>query len=271
MPDTIQRYLEALRAPFALPETRASFPELADDAPAVLVFSPHPDDECVTGALPLRLRREGVRVVNVAVTLGSNEARREARRAELERACHALRFEQAELAFTQVTPQSRQKDRERWSRLVSEVEALLRSFKPVALVCPHSDDHHPAHIGTHWLVHDAVERLAAKERPVSFMSEFWQAMSEPNLMVETTPEELATLLEALVCHEGEVARNPYHLRLPGWMIDNVRRGSELVRGFGAGELPDFDFCTLYRLVGADGIAAKGQLLPSSARARDLLG
>ena len=27
-------------------------------APRALVFSPHPDDECIIGALPLRLRRD---------------------------------------------------------------------------------------------------------------------------------------------------------------------------------------------------------------------
>ena len=45
---------------------------------------------------------------------------------------------------------------------------------------------------------------------------------------------------------GEVARNAYHLRLPAWMIDNVRRGAELVGGQG-GTAPRFAFATLYRL------------------------
>jgi hypothetical protein len=43
-----------------------------------------------------------------------------------------------------------------------------------------------------------------------------------------------------------VKRNPYHLSLPAWMIDNVRRGGELVGGQG-GAAPDFAFATLYRL------------------------
>ena len=47
------------------------------DAPVAMIFSPHPDDECIIGGLPLRLLREaGMRVVNVAVTLGSNSERR---------------------------------------------------------------------------------------------------------------------------------------------------------------------------------------------------
>ena len=50
----------------------AATARVAEGAPKVLIFSPHPDDEVIIGALPLRLLREfGVRVVNVAVTLGS--------------------------------------------------------------------------------------------------------------------------------------------------------------------------------------------------------
>jgi hypothetical protein len=45
---------------------------------------------------------------------------------------------------------------------------------------------------------------------------------------------------------GEVQRNPYHLLLPAWMMDNVRRGAELVGGQGQAA-PDFTFATLYRL------------------------
>jgi hypothetical protein len=48
------------------------------------------------------------------------------------------------------------------------------------------------------------------------------------------------------CHAGEVRRNPYHARLPAWMLDNVRRGAELVGGRGA-KAPDFTFATIYRL------------------------
>ncbi len=73
-------------------------------------------------------------------------------------------------------------------------------------------------------------------------------MATPNLMVESTPADVADLVAALSLHVGEVARNPYHLRLPAWMIDNVRRGAELVAGQGA-VAPQFVFATLYRLRG----------------------
>jgi hypothetical protein len=45
---------------------------------------------------------------------------------------------------------------------------------------------------------------------------------------------------------GEVKRNPFHLSLPAWMQDNVRRGTELVGGQGEAA-PDFTFAALYRL------------------------
>ena len=54
------------------------------------------------------------------------------------------------------------------------------------------------------------------------------------------------MMTALSYHVGEVRRNPYHVLVPAWMQDNVRRGSELVGGQG-GAAPDFAFCTLYRL------------------------
>jgi hypothetical protein len=54
------------------------------------------------------------------------------------------------------------------------------------------------------------------------------------------------LVSALSFHAGEVKRNPYHARLPAWMMDNVRRGSELVRGKGK-RAPDFTFATIYRI------------------------
>jgi hypothetical protein len=65
-------------------------------------------------------------------------------------------------------------------------------------------------------------------------------------MVEISPNDLADLITATTFHVGEVKRNPYHLLLPAWMMDNVRRGSELVGGQG-GTAPDFTFAALYRL------------------------
>src|SRR5207249_7601791 len=51
-------------------------PATAPNAPKVLIFSPHPDDEVIIGGLALRLLREARwNVVNVAVTQGSKKER----------------------------------------------------------------------------------------------------------------------------------------------------------------------------------------------------
>ena len=76
--------------------------------------------------------------------------------------------------------------------------------------------------------------------------EFWGAMDAPNLMVESTPEEVADLVAATSFHVGEVARNPYHALLPAWLAGSVRRGAELVGGQG-GAAPEYAFATLYRV------------------------
>ena len=111
---------------------------------------------------------------------------------------------------------------------------------------PHDNDWHPAHIGTHFLVNDALAGLPRNFACHVIETEFWGAMATPNLMVESCPDDVADLAAALSFHVGEVARNPYHLRLPAWMIDNVRRGSELVQGKGE-TAPEMTFATLYRL------------------------
>lgn len=217
-----------------------------------MIFAPHPDDECVIGALPLRLKREAqARVISVAVTLGSNPERREARRVELSQACAVLGFELEELGFDGVTEATRQSNKEQWQAWCAQVAACILKYQPALIVVPHEADYHPAHIGTHRLVMDSLAGVKGS-LPQVVLTEFWQAMASPNLMVECSDEDLAILLKALHCHTGEIQRNPYHLRLPAWMIDNTRRGTELVGGFGTGAGADFCFSTLYRALDAKG-------------------
>src|SRR4029077_14875344 len=95
-------------------------------------------------------------------------------------------------------------------------------------------------------VMDALARQPPAFACAVMETEFWGAMAAPNLMVESSTDDVAQLMAALSFHVGEVRRNPYHLRLPAWLMDNVRRGGELVGGQG-GAAPDFQFATLYRL------------------------
>ena len=53
-------------------------------------------------------------------------------------------------------------------------------------------------------------------------------MHHPNLLVPLTSAHLTRMGEALLKHVGEVSRNPYHLTLPAWSMDQLRRGSEML-------------------------------------------
>jgi LmbE family N-acetylglucosaminyl deacetylase len=225
-------------------------PKTPANAPNVLIFSPHPDDECITGGLALRLLREARwNVINVGVTLGSNRARQAARRRELRNACAALGFQlivPGERGLEHISPESRAKNPARWRAAVNMIAGILAEQKPRVIFAPHENDVHPAHVGTHWLVLDALKMLPRSFACFVVETEFWGQMAHPNLLVEVGAKDLADLIAALSFHAGEVKRNAYHARLPAWMIDNVRRGAELVGGRGA-KAPNFTFATIYRL------------------------
>ena len=228
----------------------AANPPIASDAPTALIFSPHPDDECIIGALPLRLRREcGWNVVNVAVTQGSNRARQAERLSELNDACRFMGFGLVQTAangLEKVTPKCRTEDTAHWMGMVRVIADILVAHRPRAIFFPHEHDWNGTHIGTHFLVMDALASLPADFSTTLVETEYWGQMTRPNLMVEVSEQNLTDQVTGTSFHVGEVRRNPFHLLLPAWMQDNVRRGSELVGGQG-GAAPDFGFATLYRL------------------------
>jgi len=207
----------------------------AADAPKVLLFSPHPDDECITGLLPLRLMREaGMKIINVPVTFGSNVERQPGRAAELRNACGFLGWEvfQRPEGFKSLEK--------------TDVVEILKSVQPEIIFVPHVKDWNSRHISTHFLVMEALAEMGKEFSCTVVETEYWQALENPNLMIEADTVTVADLVAALSFHVKEVERNPYHLSLPAWMQDNVRRGGELVGGQGAA-VPDFTFSTLYRL------------------------
>jgi len=221
----------------------------APEAPRALIFSPHPDDEAIIGGLPLRLLRErSWNVINVAVTLGSNPARRQERWKELQACCDYIGFglrltrpnglEGIQLATRTANAQS-------WSLATDCLAGILSRERPRVIFFPHADDWNSTHIGTHHLVVDALGKLGGQFTCLTVETEFWGAMDTPNLLVESSEPDIIDLITALSFHVGEVQRNPYHLRLMAWLMDNVRRGGELVGGQG-GAAPDFLFGTLYR-------------------------
>ena len=240
-----------------------------------LIFAPHPDDEAMSGGLALRLMREcGFEVKDVAVTLGSNKARRPGRRAELRECCKCLSWE-LEICgsgegFDRIVPSSR--GSREWKSAAKEIAGIISRENPAAIFAPHKNDWNKTHCGVSLLVADALEILGASYRGMLFETEYWGAMKSPNLMVEIPSDILAAQVEATSCHTKEVERNPYHIRIPSWMSDNVRRGGELVGGQGVA-VPDFDFAVLFRakIRSARGwkSAFKSRFLPASENAATL--
>ncbi len=253
-------------------------PKIAPDAPKALFFAPHPDDECIVGGMAVRLMRQaGMRLIDVAVTLGSNKARQAGRWTELQNACNYLGFELVSTApngLERISPKTREQDPAHWAACVKVIHNILEQHQPKVVLCPHDRDWNSTHIGTHFLVTDALKKMPESFECYLIETEFWGAMTDPNLMVEISADDLADMIAATTFHVGEVARNPYHLLLPAWMMDNVRRGSEVAGGQG-GAAPDFSFAVLLRLrkwIGGQPVRffEGGKLVPCSVDVSTLL-
>lgn len=214
----------------------------ASPAPAKIVFcAPHPDDESISGSLALRLLREsGASITSIAVTLGRDKSQQARRLREVQSACHALDFKLV-LAhppggFDEVAEESRREHPAEWRVKVDALREIFDAEQPDAVMAPHADDFNTTHVGTHRLVLDALgEHLEQSRRaPVLLIeTETWHQIEKPNLMVGLAPELVAAQLVAIAEHGGEMRRNPFHLLHPARLMDNVRRGSEVVGGQGA--------------------------------------
>jgi LmbE family N-acetylglucosaminyl deacetylase len=255
----------------------AARPTLPPDAPKALFFAPHPDDECIAGGLALRLMREApMNLINVAVTQGSKRERQAERFRELQSACDYLGFglrSTGPNSLEKINPKSREQDREHWAKCVNIIVDILTQANPRVIFFPHQHDWNSTHIGTHFLVMDALELMPRPFECYLVETEFWGQMGDPNLMVEISAADLSDLVIATTFHVGEVQRNPYHLLLPAWMMDNVRRGSELVGGQG-GRAPDFAFASLYRLRewtrgGVTPVLSQGTQISAATNVREL--
>lgn len=206
----------------------AALPAPKPGAPRVLILAPHPDDECIVGALPRRLQRErGWSVGVAAVTLGSRPERRAARLAELRGACGFLG----------------------WDVLACEeggLAELLRLERPALVLFPHAEDANSTHRRVHGLAVAALAELGPGFACSVAETEFWATLTDPNLMVGLAAGDAADLVAALSFHGGEIERNPYHILFPCWLADGARRGAELVCGQGSAATAG-RFASLYRL------------------------
>ena len=225
----------------------------------------------------MRLMRQArMNLIDVAVTLGSKKERQQGRLHELQNACNYIGFTLLPTApngLEKISPKSREQDPKHWAACVKVIKDIIEKHQPKVVLCPHDQDWNSTHMGTHYLVMDALKQMPKSFTCYIVETEFWGAMTDPNLMVEISAEDLSDMIAATTFHVDEVNRNPYHLLLPPWMMDNVRRGGEVVGGQG-GAAPDYTFAVLYRLrKWSQGQAAKffegGKLVPLSLNVADL--
>jgi LmbE family N-acetylglucosaminyl deacetylase len=195
----------------------------------ILIIAPHPDDECLMAGLALRAKEEcGAEVAVLPYGFGSDPSRQEERKKEFKKAVQALGFK--ELVRDQ-----------------SGLSGALLSFQPEAILIPNLKDSHPTHIRCSEEAWAAARAVVAQLKTALTVieSEYWGPMENPNLLIPLPSKTVKQMGIALLCHEGEVARNPYHLSLPAFLMDQQRRGSEKISGFGIKPAPSI-FAQIYR-------------------------
>jgi LmbE family N-acetylglucosaminyl deacetylase len=224
-------YLSGL--PSQSKESHSTIPALSEALGSVLrrilIISPHPDDECLMSGLALRAKEEFKTEVGVLpYGFGSDPLRQEERKKEWKRSLQVLGFKEV-LIFG------------------DSIEATLLHFNPDAILIPHLRDVHPTHICCSKESWEAAKAMVSKSKtPLLVLeSEYWGQIERPNLLIPLAASTVKKMGTALLCHQGEVERNPYHLSLPAFLMDQQRRGSELVAGFGGKPAPSV-FAQLYR-------------------------
>lgn len=178
----------------------------------ILIIAPHPDDECLMAPLALRAKMEwGAKVGVYPYSLGSLKERQEERKKELVKACSVLGFECLDQT----------------ANLYDSIEKCEAD----CVVFPSLLDLHPAHVKCSAEVMDALQRLEQKtgKKVIRVKTEFWGVNPAGSELVEVPFKIAEMVFQALQCHAGEISRNPYHLRLPAFWSDQVRRGSERAR------------------------------------------
>ena len=246
------RYVESFQSLY-LTAKNASVPVLPDLSSSVtfrpkriLILAPHPEDECLMSGFAIRAQSAfQSEVVVVPFSYGSKVERRAARKVEL---AHALKI----LEFNLLDPRIKTESDEELT--VAEFRIALKSFNPDVVLSMHLNDGHPVHIRSAKLAQKALQDYASDSKQTIhwLQSEFWQSMDKPNLLIPLSAAEIAKMGDALSAHVGEVSRNPYHLTLPAWSMEQVRRGSEMcvdetgARISGA-KKDDYVFGQIYRI------------------------
>jgi hypothetical protein len=193
--------------------------------------------------MALRILREAkMNLINVAVTQGSKNERQAERLAELRNACNYLGYglqTTAPNGLEKVTARTRQSEPQLWADMVKVVADILAKHSPRVILFPHERDWNGTHIGVHYLVVDALRQMP-RALPVTRSKlnsgARWTIRISWWVSARTWRSHHR---DDLSCRRGET--QPIHLLLPAWMMDNVRRGAELVGGQGAAQ-PGLHVC-----------------------------
>ena len=105
--------------------------------------------------------------VNVAVTQGSKKARQAERLQELDNACRYLGLELIATGpngLEQINPENREQNPDNWANPWAIIHALLKLSLPRVIMFPHEHDWNSTHIGTHFLVMDALKQMPSRFR-----------------------------------------------------------------------------------------------------------
>jgi LmbE family N-acetylglucosaminyl deacetylase len=192
-----------------------------DGVRTVLHLSPHPDDEVVgAGATLLALRDTGHHVINLAVTLGSDERERPRRLREVQTACARAGFE--------LVVHDPERD------LAAAVRALIAERGADLVVAPSPHDGHPRHEAVGRAARDAIEAgRGAGPPPRLWLWGLWADLPRPTLyhgFDEVLMRQATYVLEA---HAGELDRNDYRALMRARATANRVLGAERVFGWGA--------------------------------------
>lgn len=239
----VDSYLSAGGAPQSV--SKLSKPVGISSQPKILILAPHPDDECLMAGFALRAKEEwNAEVFVLPFSFGSDVSRRQARIQELKDSLHVLDFKLIDPRLNGATEKLSQ----------PEFEAVMNQLVPDVVISPHLADHHPAHIETARMVQAF---LSANAKSIVWLqTEYWQQNGFANEFLPLSTEHVIQIGEALQKHRGEISRNPYHLRLPAWYIDQARRAQELLTNFGGAVAPQFMFGQLLQRVDMQSKAPK---------------